>query len=110
MRKATFFVLFLCAGSAFAEPTGWLEGRAPGALVALYGKEGKRTLLPVVEGRFRAEALTPGCYALECPPSCLPGDNASVDEIFAGGGCVYFERSLRRQVEVVADRGAEVNF
>ncbi len=93
-----------------AQTDGWIEGTAPGPQVAVYTEAGKRTLVPVVGGHFRVEGLSPGSYCLESPPQCRPGDSAWVDEILAHGGCVYFERSLRKQVEVMPDHGTRVEF
>lgn len=67
-----------------------------------------RILVPVQEGHFRLDNLAPGRYYVESPPLYYPGENPSIDQIFAGGGCVYFPHRQSRLVEVVAGQTTEV--
>jgi hypothetical protein len=109
-----YLAFFLLCGLAWAAPTGRIQGSASHP-VAVYRVDeslqadlSSKRLLPV--GDFALEGLAPGRYQLESPPVYLPGENAAIDSIFAGGGCVYFERTTTRVVEVEPGQTTRVEF
>ncbi len=132
MKKSAFFSLIFGLALACAAPPGHLQGSAPGP-VAVYpcGPElqavleehglpmhgsaapaqarASRIIVPLKEGHFRLEGLAPGRYYVESPPLYYPGDEAFIDQIFAGGGCVYFAHRQSQLIEVVAGQTAEVH-
>lgn len=133
MRKTIFLSLIFGVALASAGPGGGLHGRAS-LPVAIYpcspelqaaldehglpvhgsavtqAARATRVVPPLQDGRFRLEGLAPGRYYVETPPLYFPGDNPDIDNIFAGGGCVYFAHRRSQLVEVVAGENAEVNF
>lgn len=127
LLSVTFGLALACAG-----PSGHLQGSAtqPVAVypcgpelqavldehgLPLHGSAApadartSRIIVPLTEGHFRLEGLAPGRYYVESPPLSYPGDDAFIDQIFAGGGCVYFSHRQSQLIEVVAGETAEVH-
>jgi hypothetical protein len=59
-----------------------------------------RLVSEVSDGRFEFAGLKPGRYYVESPAMSLYGDSPAVDQIFADGGCVYFQASRGAVIEI----------
>ena len=131
IKRLSFF--YLASALACADPAGRMQGRAPDGvavyacgpeLQALLNERGfplsgsllsseirqSRKLVPMKDGSFCLEGLSPGRYYVESPPLYCYGDNPAIDSIFAGGGCVYFKHRQSQLVEVVAGQTTQVDF
>lgn len=68
-----------------------------------------RRVTQAKDGRFKFSQLKPGRYYVQSPAVYNPGDDPRIDAIFVGGGCVYFQRSVGKTVEVKGEGSSQVD-